>query len=357
MRPLVRAVLRNSLRQIRHVKATTPHHAQGLVEQVYRRTERDFGVLAPPVALHSPAAASLAATWMMLRETLLADGLASRAAKETVATEVSRANQCPYCVSVHQAVLETLPPDTTLSPVAEWARTAGLHSPQSPTLSTAPLPFTDAQTPELCGVVVTFHYINRMVTLFLADSPMPARTPTPLRGPIMHTTALAMRPTTPGPLTPGDSLTLLPPAPLPPELAWAQDNPPIAKALARAYAAVDHGARWVPEPVRERLRSRLDRWDATAPGPGRGWLVEAVSALQPKDVPAARLALLTAFAPWQTLPEDVAAFRNRFPTDRELIELTSYAALTTAVRIGSRIPLPRPSRATKPAGKPQRTGY
>ncbi|MGY0071921.1 carboxymuconolactone decarboxylase family protein (plasmid) [Streptomyces sp. QTS137] len=341
MRPLVRAVLRGSLRQVRYVDVIAPRRARGLVAQVYRRTERDFGVLAPPVALHSPAATSLAATWLMLRETLLADGLVSRAVKETVATEVSRANDCPYCVGVHQAVLGTLPPDRTVARIAEWARATGRHAPGDSAASAAPLPFPDAQAPELCGVVVTFHYINRMVTLFLADSPMPARTPTPLRGPIMRTTALAMRPVAPGPLAPGDSLGLLPPAPLPPGLEWALGSPSVAEAFGRAFAAVDQGARWVPEPVRERLRSRLDRWDGSAPGLGRGWLDEAVSALPAEDVPAARLALLTAFAPYQTLPEDVAAFRSRFPTDRELIEFTSYAALTTAVRIGGRICAPR----------------
>lgn len=53
MRPLVRAVLRGSLRQVRYVDVIAPRRARGLVAQVYRRTERDFGVLAPPVALHS----------------------------------------------------------------------------------------------------------------------------------------------------------------------------------------------------------------------------------------------------------------------------------------------------------------
>ncbi|MFJ9887131.1 carboxymuconolactone decarboxylase family protein [Streptomyces sp. NPDC091287] len=345
MRPLVRAVLRGSLRQVRYVDVIAPHRARGLVAQVYRATERDFGVLAPPVALHSPAAASLAATWLMLREVLLVDGRVSRAVKETVATEVSRANDCPYCVHVHQAVLKTLPPDRTVSRIAEWAAAAGRHPPGDPA-GNVPPPCTEAQLPELCGVVVTFHYINRMVSVFLADSPMPALTPAPLRGPIMRTTALAMRPVMPGSPAPGASLDLLPPAPLPPGLEWALGSPGVAEAFGRAFAAVDQGARWVPKPVRERLRSRLDRWDGSAPGLGRGWLDEAASTLPAEDVPAARLALLTAFAPYQTLPEDVAAFRKRFPTDRELVELTSWAALSTAVRIGGRL---SPSGPARPA--------
>ncbi|WP_103535990.1 carboxymuconolactone decarboxylase family protein [Streptomyces sp. SM11] len=341
MRPLVRAVLRGSLRQVRYVDVVAPRRARGLVARVYRESQDEFGVLAPPLALHSPAAASLAATWLMLRETLLVDGRVSRAVKETVATEVSRANDCPYCVHVHQAVLGTLPPDGIGSGLIEWARTAGRRDQGDAAGGGHPFLPTDEEVPELGGTVVTFHYINRMVSLFLAESPMPARTPTPLRGPIMRTTALAMRPVAPGPLTPGESLALLPPAPLPPGLEWARNSPFVADALGRAFAAVEQGAHWVPEPVVERLRSRFDGWDGTAPGLGRGWLQGAVAGLPTEDVPTARLALLTAFAPYQVLPEDVEAFRSRFPTDRELIELTSWAALRTAVRIGGRITVPR----------------
>nr|ANY94456.1 hypothetical protein [Streptomyces sp. CB02366] len=333
----MRAVLRGSLRQVRYVDVVAPRQARGLVARVYRETEEQFGVLAPPLALHSPAAASLAAAWLMLRETLLVDGRVSRAVKETVATEVSRANDCPYCVQVHQAVLGTLPPDGVGAGLLRWVREAGRQPGDGVADGGEPFPLSGEQAPELCGVVVTFHYINRMVSFFLADSPMPARTPTPLRGPIMRTTALAMRPVAPGPLAPGDSLDLLPPAPLPPGLEWAEGSPFVAQALGRAVTAVDQGAHWVPEPVRERLRTRLDAWDGSAPGLGRGWLDEAVAGLPAQDVPAARLALLTAFAPYQVLPQDVEAFRRRWSTDRELVELTSYAALTTAVRVGSRL--------------------
>jgi len=97
--------LRKSLGQIRYVSPVPPGAAAGLVAEVYAQVEHDFGMLAPPVALHSPAAGPLAASWMMLRETLVVQGVASRAAKETVAAAVSVENGCPYCVTVHNAVL------------------------------------------------------------------------------------------------------------------------------------------------------------------------------------------------------------------------------------------------------------
>lgn len=169
----VRTALRRSLGQIRHVTPVRPRSAPDLVDRVYRQVERDFGLLAPPVALHSPAPECLAACWLMLREALVADGQADRAAKEAVAAAVSQSNACPYCVEVHGASLHGLAgagaaealvageldsiTDARIRAVATWARAGGRDS-------SSPAP-TAAQLPELIGVAVTFHYLNRMVNI------------------------------------------------------------------------------------------------------------------------------------------------------------------------------------------------
>src|SRR4051794_40035248 len=100
---LLHKALRRSLDQIRYVTPVRAPAADDTVARVYQQVERDFGMLAPPVALHSPAPGPLAACWMMLRESLLADGQVQRGAKEAVAAAVSVANSCPYCVTVHAA--------------------------------------------------------------------------------------------------------------------------------------------------------------------------------------------------------------------------------------------------------------
>ncbi|WP_328973829.1 carboxymuconolactone decarboxylase family protein [Streptomyces sp. NBC_00239] len=337
MRPIVRAVLRGSLGQIRYVRAVRPGEADGVVARVYGQAEADFGVLAPPLALHSPAPGPLAAGWLLLRETLLADGLVSRADKELVATAVSQANTCPYCVEVHRAAMEVLPaPRAAAAGLAEWAAASGRPA-QGPA---GALPFTAAETPEICGTALTFHYLNRMVTVFLEDSPMPKQAPGVVRGPVMRTVARSMRPVAPGPLRAGASLGLLPEAPLPPELAWAAGNPSVASAAGRAVAAVEEAAGWIPGEVRECVRGRLKDWDGAAAGPSRAWLAEAVDGVDAKDRPAAAVALLTAFAPYQLTGADIAELRARSAGDRELIELTSWAALSAAVHLAGRFPVP-----------------
>ncbi|WP_326695973.1 carboxymuconolactone decarboxylase family protein [Streptomyces sp. NBC_01754] len=340
MRPVVRAVLRGSLKDVRYVRAVAPRDAGEPVARVYAQIERDFGVLAPPLALHSPAPRVLAASWLLLREILLVEGRADRAAKEVVATEVSRANSCPYCVDVHRATLRDLPglPEGGSRALGAWARSSGLRpTPEQP--SPRP-PFGPSAAPELYGVAVTFHYINRMVSIYLADSPVPDQAPVFLRGTILRTATRAMRPAGPGPLRPGASLDLLPGAPLPAGLEWAAPNATVAAALGRAAGAVERAAHWVPGGVRECLEARLALWDGHPTGLGRAWLDEALDGLPAPERPVARLALLTAFACHQITDADVRALRERHPTDRELIELTSWAALSTALVLGRRFALP-----------------
>src|SRR5690348_3600223 len=81
---LMRTALRRSPNHIRHVAPVRPRSADPLTARVYEQTERDFGVLAPPTALHAPAPNLLAASWLILRESLVADGLVPRPAKEAV---------------------------------------------------------------------------------------------------------------------------------------------------------------------------------------------------------------------------------------------------------------------------------
>jgi AhpD family alkylhydroperoxidase len=224
---LAQRMLRRSLTQIRYVSPVQPAAATGLVAAVYAQVERDFGMLAPPIALHSPAPGPLAASWVMLRETLVVPGLASRAAKETVAAAVSLGNACPYCVTVHNAVLGSLDhgldaaalagdhiesmADPALAGIARWARSSGQREAAAHGIP----PFPGDQLPDLAGVAMTFQYLTRMVTVFLAESPLPAVVPAPVAGGMMRVLGRLLRAAAFSNPQPGASLALLPEAALP----------------------------------------------------------------------------------------------------------------------------------------------
>jgi AhpD family alkylhydroperoxidase len=337
--PLLASGVRRSLAQIRYVSPVLPDRAEGLVGRVYAQAERDFGFVAPPLVLHSPAPAVLAATWLMLRETLLANSSAARGQKEVVAAAVSVANECPYCVAVHSAAVRNLVggsvpaelaagrledmADPGLRNIALWARGTGQPDRAQP----APV----NSFPELAGVAITFHYLNRMVTIFLPESPLPPLTPKPMGGWVMGMLASAM--VAPSPV-PGASLDLLPDAQLPAEFFWAAGEPHVAAALARAAAAIDAaGSSVIPEPVRALVGERLRDWDGKPPGPSRAWADESAGVLSPADRPIGRLALLAAFAPYQMTEADVQAIRPA--GDEALVAATSWASMAAARTIAS----------------------
>lgn len=349
---LTRVTLRGSLAQVRHVTPVRPHEAGDLVARVYAQMEQDFGMLAPPVVLHSPAPTAIAACWAVLRESLLAAGEVSRAVKEVVAAAVSLGNSCPYCVDVHAATLRGLTrgrhaaevagdrldaiDDPEVRAVAEWARhlgrSGGPGAPQAPA----------GHLRELVAVGVVFHYLNRMVNVFLGDSPLPPEVPARARRGLMRLFGLMMTPAARRSGAPGRSLALLP-EDLPPEdllpedLRWAAGAPALAGAFAGAAALIEEGGeRSVPPAVRALVADALARWDGTPPGPSRAWAAEAVSDLPPADRPAGRLALLTAMASYQVDDGIVAEFREGEPGDRALVELTSWAAMAAARRLGAR---------------------
>lgn len=344
--------LRRSLAQIRYVSPVMPATAGGLVGRVYAQAEQDFGMVAPPLALHSPAPSLLAAAWAMLRETLVVAGEADRTQKEVVAASVSAANTCPYCVAVHTAAAQEVTPGldaagiasgTLTSPLlretAQWARSSAV-----PGSAAAPPPGNFA---ELAGVAVNFQYLNRMVTIFLPESPLPPMTPKAIGGWVMGMLGSAM---TSARAVPGASLDALPDAQLPEEFSWAAGDSRIAATLAGATAAIeDAAAPVVAAPVRELVAGRLRAWDGRPPGPSRAWADEAVAVLDEADRPAGRLAILTALAPHQVGKADVEGFRKSGTSgDEAVISLTSWASMAAARTAGSWLREQAPDRAGQP---------
>lgn len=268
-----------------------------------------------------------------------------RLRKEAVASAVSRLNDCTYCVDAHTVALHALGDAATadalatpatvdaaapaLAPLIAWA--LATRTPDAPILRTPP--FTSAEAPELVAMAFCFHYVNRLVTLFLTPSPLPFASPR-LKGWARRALGPVLSGQLQRPLAPGDSLAFLPAATLPVDPAWAENGTTLGPAFARAAAAFERvGAKALPAAARALVQSRLDAWRGADPGLGQGWVTEAVAALEAADRPAARLALLTAFAPSQVSDEIVAEFRRAEPSDAALVGAAAWASFATARRI------------------------
>lgn len=346
---MIEQQIRNNLaQQVRYIQPVSPQAAVGQVAAIYQQIERDFGAVVPPLSLHSVAPAILAGIWLMAREAQVVTGTVSRHAKEAISAAISQLNRCPYCVDVHTTTLYALADyrtadaisagraatisDPKLAALVTWAgatRTPGSASLLHP-------PFTPAEAPEVIGTALAFHYINRMVNVFLAESPLPI--PSRLRR-LKHVMKRAVSPLLKGILqlapTPGESLQFLPAADLPPDLRWAETNPTIADAFARVAAAMENiDQATLPDEVRFLVRAHVQSWQGEDLGLSRRWVEEAIQHLAPVQQPVARLALLTALAAYQVDESVIQAFRAVQPGDAKLVSVTAWSSFTTARRIG-----------------------
>ena len=331
---------------IKYTRPVTDPSGNALLARAYPQIKRDFGALVEPITLHAPAPQLLAGTWMAIRETELA-GVVRRELKEAVAATVSRLNRCPYCTDAHTMMLHATSAhdiaaaisrgrndqiqDTAVRQIVAWANAT--RSPGDPLLQRPP--FSEADAPEIIGTAVAFHYINRMVEIFLDETPLPSNRNW-LKGRLKRVAGLYFSRAARRQKVAGESLALLPEADLPADLSWAAGSPAVAGAFARWAAVVEiAGREALPVDVRALVSEHVAAWNGESLGLSRAWVEKAVTGLAETERPAARLALLTALASYQIDEETIAAFRAQQPEDDKLVAATAWASFTAARRVGN----------------------
>jgi AhpD family alkylhydroperoxidase len=336
---------------IKYVRPVTPNSAEGLVAQVYAQIKGEFGALVEPFTIHSPSPELLAGVWMACRESLLVGGV-RRDIKEAVAATVSRINHCPYCVDAHTIMLNATSAyssassishgrddqiqDPAVRSIVAWA--AATRSPGAEILLSPPFSREDA--PEIIGTAIFFHYMNRMVSILLSETPLPVNYRW-LKGPLKRIAgsffSRAIRRAKPL----GASLEFLPESELPADLGWAETTPTIAGAFARLASVIDGiGRDLLPAEVRAGVREYVQAWDGKDPGLGRHWVERTINGPDEASKAAGRLTLLTAMAPHQVNGSVVHDFARHFPGDDKLLGALAWASFTAARRIGSWLSIP-----------------
>jgi hypothetical protein len=332
--------------------------ANTLVGQVYIQIKQDFGVIADPFRLHSPAPPLLAGIWSVMRETGSA-GQVPWPIKEAVAAAVSQSNACPYCVDIHAAVASR-PARQSLTDLIKQGRTADIADPSlravvtwalaSRTSGSAPLlapPFSPQEAPELIGTAVAYHYINRMVQVFLPESLLPIFLRSGWIGKMVWSqVGRKLARSRDQALSSGASLRFLPEAELPVEMSWAAPSPSISRAFAGWAALVNQTGTEILSPqVRQLVTTTLQTWKGEPPPLGRVWIKQAVAGLTPADRATGSLALLTALAPYQIDEEIIRAYREDHLADAHLVGVVAWASFEAARRIAAFLQVPTESKA------------
>ncbi|MEO3794921.1 carboxymuconolactone decarboxylase family protein [Nonomuraea sp. B10E15] len=314
----------------RYVTPVEPKGATGRVGEVYAQLAEDFGMARMAVFLTlSPSPEVLAATWALLRESLLA-GDAPRTAKEVVALGVSLANRCPFCVAAHTTLLhatgdhhlaETVaaggtPRDPELAGLLAWTRSRG------------PGPFPVVLAHEYIGTALTFHFVNRIASALLTENLLPANLQRSRlvrsMGGRMMSGAVRRTPAA------GGGLPLVADLPVGPEPAWAAGTP-VGAAYAALRAAAQAGGELLGPAARSAVTRAVAAWDGEHPPMGGAWLAGPLAGLPAGERAGARLALLVALAPYRVTDADVAAWRGS-ATDEDLVRLCAFGAMTATER-------------------------
>ena len=336
-----------SKKQIKYLKAITPDQAEGKLAEVYLQVRRDFQ-LVPPMTLFSPVANLMAGLWSISRESQIASGLISREDKEAISAAVSSINTCDYCIDAHVGMLHGTSAhavadsmlagdmegvdDPKTKSLINWA--LATRTPQSELLKKPP--FSTEEMPEVIGTALSYHFINRMVALFLGTSPLPVNTSKPMLRKIATRIfgATAGKSIATKQVSGGDSLVFLPESSLPQAFSWAESNTHIAKAYAGFSSVMESaGEKTIPKEVRSHLINYLEKWQGEDMPLSRQWLEEAIKDLEEAHQDCARLVFLTALSPYQVDKKIIADFRKQYPTDEALLSATCWASYAATKRI------------------------
>ncbi|MFD0714674.1 carboxymuconolactone decarboxylase family protein [Paenibacillus sp. GCM10027626] len=337
---------------IKYIQPSPVSAAKGMLYDMYGQIRNDFGFVGDIFIIHSLSPSLMAGLWSSMRETEMV-GKVPRSIKEAVAVAVAKSNQCPFCVDAHSMLLMAtgnnevaqkinrdevdLIPDEKMRSIVQWA--LATRSPGSSLLLDPP--FTIQEAPEIIGTVVTNHYITRMVDVLLSNkSPIPVRN-TLLKKLLQRLVAIVFASSVRKSRKPGASLVFATESELPDDFWWVEHHPYIRCAFAAFADAVNRaGEQILTEEARTVVKQHIDAWMGEEPGISRKWAEQAVTSLAGRTRIAARLALLTAIAPYQIDDELIHEFQSAYKEDMHLLNVLSYSSFMAACRIGTWLSAP-----------------
>jgi len=185
MHYLTTKILEQNARSVKYVKTYRLRNAAGIIKEINKQIDRDFG-LAGPLTLSTSSPDIHAVRWATARESYVVETHIKRVTKEIVAATISQINKCPYCEDVHSMSILSAGGSTTAEAIANgnwqllknnklkeiirWS--LNTRNPKADIIKIPPFSYLEA--PEIIGTALNFHSTNRLASIFLEASPMPA---------------------------------------------------------------------------------------------------------------------------------------------------------------------------------------
>lgn len=340
MRPLLGSLEAQMHGAVQHIRVPTGLDLAPATQAVLADVRAAFGAAVAPFALQAVAPPVLDAFWTLTGATLFG-AAARRVDKELVAGGVSMANACPYCVDAHAGSLyaqghaasaEALVgqrssslADETSRGVLEWARSSA--QPGGPTLPS----LTGPARAEVLGTALGFHYLNRVVSVFLPESPFPG--PALVRRLARRNMGRLLKPQARD-ASRATAVALV--EPLSPDLQWTAGSAAVAAGVLTMDRAMEATRDALPRGVASSVDRYLVRWTGAAPPLGQDWLRDAISGpLTAQEQAAVELALWVVVAPARVTTAVVDRARPACPDDRRLFGLVAWSSWRAARRVAT----------------------
>ncbi len=324
---------------VKYIKAVGLKDSTGTIKNINEQIARDFG-LAGPLTLSTVSERVHAVRWVTARESYVVESSVKRVTKEIVAASVAQVNRCPYCEDAHGTSIVSAGDKITSKKIANgtWQTLKGekkkqiiewslnTRNPNAEIIKNPP--FSIHEAPEIIGTALVFHSTNRLVSIFLEESPLPNF----LSGKLIKKTALKIAAKTlfksmvEKQSTTGDGLEFINDYPIPTSLKWSKSIPPFSKALAAEQVVLNEiEEELIPKKLAQLFIEKVNSWQGEEMPMGRSWLNEVIKPLSENEKPIAQIMFLAAFTPFAVTGKDIEDFRKAKPGDAALVEVCYWS--------------------------------
>lgn len=335
---------------INYIDSIEPKQATGKVKQIYSDLKIEMGDVVEPISLHSLIPDLLHCNWNVLREALVVSDKVERKYKEAVASAVSSMNDCPYCVDAHTIMMIGLNDRQTAKAIASQDMSL-VTDPKSKELlnwayrtkffisdEVRNPPFSKDEAPEIIGTAVFFHYLNRMVTVFLGETILPLNIGF-LKGLLKNIAAMMFSKVLNTEKEANyQNIEYDDIQEFGEDFFWASENIRIRSSLSSFYRTVHYlGKESIPEAVYYFMENEIEDWTGSEFIEMKE-LKEKIGRLEKKYELMATALYYVAFMPYR-ISEDMLANLKREYTlqDDQILAMFSWTAYRTATKIGTKL--------------------
>lgn len=325
-------ILKQNAKAVCHINPS--NFQSGAIHEVNKQIERDFGLVGPLV-LSQPSLRVHQLRWAMVREVFVVSTHVSRLEKELVASGVSSSNICPYCVDVHETSMRSIGADDSKqvnSLLMEWS--LNTKNPHAEIIKNPP--FVKEQAPEIIGTALEFHSTNRLVSIFLEESPLPSA----VISMGMKKMALFMASKTffktmvMKQAKAGEAEKFLNKQVPDANYVWAEAVPLYGLIRRNNIKLLeDMECDFIPQAVASMFKAVVVNWQGEDMPLGRAWVNGLTKELNQEEKVMASVMLLAAFAPHTITDDDMLRMQYHGFSDSDIIELCFWAIQILTFRI------------------------